>query len=108
MLFFEENNSVSRRLCFKLLFLDTCNLKQANFGNIIRIKLLWKSCLICSDISERDDVGYPRSRSFLIISNVEVSGFCCRICLIFESLQLVVFSTGLQDFVSKIISKSSR
>ena len=51
----KEKDSVSRRLCFELLFLDTCNLKQI-LTMIIRIEILQKSNLVCSDINERHDI----------------------------------------------------
>ena len=36
-------------------FLDICNVKQI-LTMITRIKLIWKSYLVCSDINERYDI----------------------------------------------------
>ena len=64
---FEENDPVSRRLCFELLYLDTWNLKQV-LTMIIRIKLLLKAYLISSDLTRvitLDNLLLPRSSSLL-------------------------------------------
>ena len=53
---FEEIVPVSRRLCLELLFLDTCKDKQV-LTMIVRMKLLYKSYLACSDINERYGIG---------------------------------------------------
>ena len=60
---FEETDSVSRRLCLEPLFLDICSVKQI-FTLITRIKLLWKSYLVCSDINERYHI---RQASFTLV-----------------------------------------
>ena len=77
------------------------NVKQI-LAMIARIKLLWKSYLVCSDINERDDIRKASFisvfRAFCITSNLWVSGFSYRIFFMFESSQLSDFSTDLQDF----------
>ena len=49
---FEETDSVSRRICLELLFLDSCRLRQI-LTIIVRIKQLLESVLVCSDVNER-------------------------------------------------------
>ena len=75
---------------------------------ITRIKLLWKSYLVCSDIKDRYDIRQASFTSvfevFCMASNLGVSGFSYRIFLIFESLQLSGFSTYCKILVSTIIS----
>ena len=88
------------RLCFEKLFLDTCNVKQI-LTMITRIRLLWKSYLVCSDINERYDIRQASFTSvfevFCIASNLGVSGLSHRIFSTFESSQPSEFSTDLQD-----------
>ena len=80
--------------------MDTCNVEQI-LTMLARIKLLWKSYLVCADINERYDIRPALFTSvfevFCITSNVEFPGFSYRIFLIFESSQLNEFSTDLQD-----------
>ena len=80
--------------------MDICNVKQI-LTMMKRIKLLWKSYLVCSDINERYDTRQASFISvfeiFCIDSNLGVSGFSYRIFLIFESSERSGFSTDLQD-----------
>ena len=82
------------------MFLDICNVKQI-LAMITRNKLLWKSYLVCSDINERYDIRQASFTSvfevFCFKSNLGVSGFSYRKFMIFESSQLIEFSTDLQD-----------
>ena len=48
-----ETDLVPRRFCFEPLFLDLRNVKQIFLIMIARIKLLWKSYLVCSDVNEK-------------------------------------------------------
>ena len=68
---------------------------------IARIKVLWKSYLVCPDMNERYDIRKASFTSvfdvFCITSDLAVSGFSYRIFLIFESSQHSEFSTDLQD-----------
>ena len=68
---------------------------------ITRIKLLWKSYLVCSDINERYDIRQASFTSvfefFCITGNLGVSGLSYRIFFIFGSSQLSEPSTDLQD-----------
>ena len=74
---------------------------KANFDNDHKDELLCKSYLVCSDIDARYDIRQASLISvfevFCIASNLGVSGFSYRICIIFESSQLSEFSTALQD-----------
>ena len=84
----------------KLLILDTCDGKHI-LTIIVRIKLLYESCLVCSDINERYYITYPSFTLifvvFCITSNLGVSCFSCRIILIFGSSQLNESQIDLQD-----------
>ena len=68
---------------------------------IARIKLLWNSHLVCSDINGRYDIRQASFTSvfevFCITSNLGVSDVSYFISSIFESSQLSEFSTDLQD-----------
>ena len=68
---------------------------------IARVKLLWSSHLVCSDINEMYDIRQASLTLvfdvFCITSKLGFSGFCYRIFFIFEISQLSEFSTDLQD-----------
>ena len=78
-----------RSLCFEPLFLDICSVKQI-LTMITRIKLLWKSYSVCSDINEWYEIRQGSFTSvlevFFIASNLGASGFNNRIFLTFEQI----------------------
>ena len=97
-----ESEQVFENLTFKhmdalrkqiqyLADLEICNVNQI-LTMITRIKLLWKSYSVCSDIDEKYDIRKASFTSvfevFCITSNLGVSGFSYGIFFIFESSQI--------------------